>query len=96
MTVLGFRPVRGGETASGDQYAKWIQCGGERSRQEHRQARHAELRMHVPDPLYNPAGSSRVDRVSQAVLSAQVPVPAAVQAASEPMQLCAPCERTTE
>jgi len=88
MAVLGFRPVYGGTTIDGHKYAKWVQCGGQQARKEHLQARQTELRMHVSDPVFNPAGRSRVDMIAKHVLalpvlpSAALPEPASAPSTS--------------
>ena len=73
MTVLGFRPVQAGETEQGYAYAKWAQCSGVRSAQEHARERIAELHQHVICPLFDPSGESRVDRIARLMLSAPAP-----------------------
>ena len=91
MTVLGFRPVPGGETEQGITYAKWMQCSGERSSRQHASERISELHQHVILPSFDPNGESRVDRIARAVLNAPVPAVVPTLAAHSSLQ-CMECE----
>ena len=91
MTVLGFRPVPGGETEQGITYAKWMQCSGERSSRQHASERISELHQHVILPSFDPNGESRVDRIARAVLNAPVPAVVPTVAAHSSLQ-CMECE----